>query len=416
MFCPSCPCLGLDFAFGRVVAFRCLGCLVSFNRCCSSCLKVVCGTCRRSLAFSCSNFIKLFSSVVPFSSKMLSCKKFVTSLSKGVSFSLLVFVTTSTLIFVLLSWKSRRMVLFQFVFTLPHFFRSIPTFFQNEFSMGFVLLFCMKSPHAHPSPLRQSPACSTGQTISIAHKIGVNRCLKCRRQNVLEMFSLRGETSIVLVVSGHLLSWIQAFEILPDKIHNLVKKSSPTLLPKCHPRSSRRTRRRCCHPHHWATPYARRLLPCPPHEWSLTLSDRWWVTCWTQRWTWYPSLPDTQIVAISKLGHVLIVRFCAQVRFGSLLHLGMDHVRNLPHTQISRLSQHRMVRLRAQVRLDCLLHCGKDHWRNLLLVEITLKEVHPTIVSGLALQAWAKGSWPREKESVKAGVACDVGKVCSYTL
>ena len=38
------------------------------------------------------------------------------------------------------------------------------------------------------------------------------------------------------------------------------------------------------------------------------------------------------------------------------------------------------------------------------------------MVRGLALQAWAKGSWPCEKVSVRAGVACSVGKVCTNTL
>ena len=46
----------------------------------------------------------------------------------------------------------------------------------------------------------------------------------------------------------------------------------------------------------------------------------------------------------------------------------------------------------------------------------TLREVHPTSVSGMALQAWVKGSWPREKESVKADGTCTVGKVCTCIL
>ena len=47
---------------------------------------------------------------------------------------------------------------------------------------------------------------------------------------------------------------------------------------------------------------------------------------------------------------------------------------------------------------------------------MTLREVHPTTVSGLALQAWVQGSWPHEKESVRADGTCAVGKVCTCTL
>ena len=46
----------------------------------------------------------------------------------------------------------------------------------------------------------------------------------------------------------------------------------------------------------------------------------------------------------------------------------------------------------------------------------TLKEVRPTIVRRLALQAWVKGSWHHEKESVKVDGTCTVGKVCACTL
>ena len=45
----------------------------------------------------------------------------------------------------------------------------------------------------------------------------------------------------------------------------------------------------------------------------------------------------------------------------------------------------------------------------------TLKELHPTIVGGLALQTWTKGSWPRES-LFEADVTCAIGKVCTCTL
>ena len=47
---------------------------------------------------------------------------------------------------------------------------------------------------------------------------------------------------------------------------------------------------------------------------------------------------------------------------------------------------------------------------------LTLKEVHPTNVGGLALQRWAEGSCHRQEESVKAGATCSVDKVCTITL
>ena len=58
--------------------------------------------------------------------------------------------------------------------------------------------------------------------------------------------------------------------------------------------------------------------------------------------------------------------------------------------------------------------CAQPQCRQMTMtMTMTLKEDRPTVVRGLALQAWR--SQPREKESVRAGVACSVGKICICT-
>ena len=70
----------------------------------------------------------------------------------------------------------------------------------------------------------------------------------------------------------------------------------------------------------------------------------------------------------------------------------------------------------AKERLQSCIDFVFVRWRDNDNDNDTLREFHPTPVSGLALQAWVKGSWPHEKESVEADGTGTVGKVCTCTL